>query len=119
MSRTIGLFKGVFINYFQNAYIGKFIKRGSFCPTVLVIGRITYFFLGIGSCLGGLSTNDCNSRFITSETGLACSSPSLSRKSRILGVVRKAINSERFSFISFTMLNILLLIIKVNNIILC
>lgn len=60
---------------------------------------ITYFFLGIGSCFGGLSLKYSNSKFITSETGLACSSPSLSRKSRILGVVRNAINSDRFSFI--------------------
>lgn len=62
-------------------------------------GFITYFFLGIGSCLGGLSLKYCNNRLITSETGLACSSPMSSRNFRIDSVVRNAINSERFSFI--------------------
>lgn len=62
-------------------------------------GFITYFFLGIGSCLGGLSLKYSNSRFITSETGRACSSLILSRNSRIDSVVRNANNSDRFSFI--------------------
>lgn len=72
-------------------------------------GCTAYFFLGIGSCLGGLSLKYCNSRFITSETGLACSSPILSRNLRIDSVVRNAINSERFSFINRLQCNTLYL----------
>lgn len=62
-------------------------------------GFITYFSLGIGSCFGGLSLKCCKSRFITSETGLACSSLILSRNFLIESVVRNANNSDRFSFI--------------------
>ena len=82
-------------------------------------GFIAYLSLGIGSCFGGLSLNYFNNKFITSETGRACSSPILSRNFLIDSVVRKATNSERFSFISFTMLNILCLFIKYNNVKLC
>lgn len=60
---------------------------------------ITYFFLGIGSCFGGLSLKYSNNRLITSDTGRAYSSLILSRNFRIDSVVRNAINSDRFSFI--------------------
>ena len=62
-------------------------------------GFTAYLSLGIGSCFGGLSLKRSNNRFITSETGRACSSLILSRNFRIDSVVRNAINSDRFSFI--------------------
>lgn len=83
-----------------------------YCPYLyLFIGIYleSYFFLGIGSCLGGLSLKYCNSRLITSETGLACSSPIISRNLRIDSVVRNAINSDRFSFINRLQCNTLYL----------
>lgn len=66
---------------------------------IRVIIIIDYFFLGIGSCFGGLSLKYSNSRFITSETGRACSSLILSRNFLIESVVRNANNSDLFSFI--------------------
>lgn len=105
MSRTIGLFRGVFINYLQIAYIEKFMKKGIFCPNVLVVKRFTYCFLGIGSCFGGSSINDLSSWCIISDKGRSCSSLSLSSNCLTFSVVLNEINSDLLCLIGYIMLD--------------
>lgn len=105
MNRTIGLFRGVFINYLQIAYIEKFMKKGIFCPTVLVVKQFTYYFLGIGICFGGLSMKDFSNWCIISDKGRSCSSLSLSSNFLTSSVVRNEINSDLLCLIEYIMLD--------------
>lgn len=103
MSRTIGLFRGVFINYFQNAYIEKFIKKGVFCPTVLVVKRFTYFFLGIGMDVGGLLIKYSSRSLMIYEIERSYFLESLSRKSFISSVALKFKGTDFMSLLIHTM----------------
>jgi len=115
MSRTKGQFRCIFINYLQIAHIEKFIKKGAFCPTVLFLRLLTYYLLGIGRCFGGFFLKYSNNKFITSETGRACFSLIPSRNLCISSVVLIPINFVRFCFMSFTMLNNIILKCNENN----
>ena len=74
---------------------------------------IIYFFLGIGICLGGLSTNDFSNWCITSDKGRSCSSISLSSSFLTSSVVLNEINSDFDCLIRYIMLDKYLLI---NNV---
>lgn len=72
---------------------------------IRVIIIIDYFFLGIGSCLGGSSINDLSSWCITSDKGRSCSSLSLSSNFLTSSVVLKEINSDLLCLIEYIMLD--------------
>ena len=82
-----------------------------------IVGCLCYFLMG--RFLGGLFLKCSRRRLITSDIGLECSSLSFSRKEWMSSVVLNPMNFERFCFISLTMLNIYILIIKDNNVNLC
>lgn len=99
MSRTKGLFRGVFINYLHIEHIEKFIEKGVFCPTVLVLGRFIYFFLSVGIDLGGFSMKYSSKSLIMYDTERSFSFASLSRKVFISSVIRKLKDTDFTSFI--------------------
>lgn len=68
-------------------------------------GFIAYFFLGIGSCFGGLSTYDLSSWCITSDKGRSCSSLSLSSSFLTSSVVLNDMNSDLLCLIGYIMLD--------------
>lgn len=72
---------------------------------IRVIIIIDYFFLGIGSCLGGLSINDLSSWCIISDKGRSCSSLSLSSNCLTFSVVLNEINSDLLCLIGYIMLD--------------
>ena len=76
-----------------------------YSPLVLAVDQMTYFFLGIGSCFGGLSINDFSSWCITSDKGRSCSSLSLSSNFLTSSVVRNEINSDLDCLIRYIMLD--------------
>lgn len=69
----------------------------------------------IGRCFGGFFLKYSNNKFITSETGRACFSLIPSRNLCISSVVLIPMNFVRFCFISFTMLNNIILECNENN----
>ena len=71
VSTNIMRFKGYLLQIVKY-WLTPYLSRVSY-SIPYIGGFIAYFFLGIGSCLGGLSMNDFNNWWITSDSDRSCS----------------------------------------------